>query len=252
MEQDRRIMRRKGSVILNTYRRPDALKLQYEAVTKQTVIPTEVLLWKNHPENETQFNFDGIDGVAIAQNNANYGVWARFAFALNTCSDYICVFDDDTIPGENWFRNCIDCIENEQNGLYLTNGITFNDLEYKSYDNDGWTNPNEKTKQVDIGGHAWFFHRDLLSAFWRETVPPISPICGEDMHFSYSIQKYMELNTYVPPHPEEDRSLWGSDPDLGRKFGVDENAISVNCHQGGLFGHVLRYYHHKGFKLLNI
>ena len=195
LEQDRKIMTRKVTIVLSTFRRPEALKLQYEAVTKQTVIPTEVLLWKNHPENETEFNFDGIDGVAIAQNNANYGVWARFAFALNTCSDYICVFDDDTIPGENWFRNCIDCIENEQNGLYLTNGITFNDLEYKSYDNDGWTNPNEKTKQVDIGGHAWFFHRDLLSAFWRETVPPISHLCGEDMHFSYSIQKYMELNT---------------------------------------------------------
>jgi len=87
---------RKVSVVLNTFRRPEALKLQYEAVTTQTVIPPEVLLWKNHPEDETEFDFKGIDGVAIAQNNANYGVWARFAFALNTCSDYICVLDDDT------------------------------------------------------------------------------------------------------------------------------------------------------------
>ena len=39
----------KVSVILNTYRRPHALKKQYEAVTTQSVIPTEVLLWKNHP-----------------------------------------------------------------------------------------------------------------------------------------------------------------------------------------------------------
>ena len=64
----------------------------------------------------------------------------------------------------------------------------------------------------------------------------------------------MNLNTYVPPHPEEDRSLWGSDPDLAYKLGVDKNAISVNCHghEGGTFGVVLRYYHHKGFKLLNI
>ena len=123
---------RKVSVVLNTFRRPEALKLQYEAVTTQSVSPPEVLLWKNHPEDETKFDFEGIDGVAIAQNNANYGVWARFAFALNTCSDYICVLDDDTIPGKNWFRNCIDCIENEQNGLYGTNGVSFNDLDYNS------------------------------------------------------------------------------------------------------------------------
>ena len=245
-------MSKKVSVVLNTYRRPQTLKKQYEAVTTQSVIPTEVLLWKNHPEDETEFNFEGIDGVAIAQNNANYGVWARFAFALTTCSAYICVFDDDTIPGKNWFKNCIDCIENENNGLYGTNGVSFNDLDYDSYEQHGWAKPNEKSERVDIVGHSWFFHRDLLSAFWRETIPPVSHLCGEDMHFSYSIQKYMGLNTYVPPHPQEDRSLWGSDPDLAYKFGVDKNAISVNCHQGGLFATVLRYYHHKGFKLKNI
>ena len=60
----------------------------------------------------------------------NYGVWARFAFALNSTSDYVCVFDDDTIPSEKWFENCINCIENENNGLYGTIGVTFNDLDY--------------------------------------------------------------------------------------------------------------------------
>jgi hypothetical protein len=71
------------------------------------------------------------------------------------------------------------------------------------------------------------------------------------MHFSYSIQKYLGLNTYVPPHPIEDTSLWGSNPKKAYEFGVDKNAISVNYHSE-IFGQSLKHYHSKGFKLMNL
>ena len=239
------------SVVLNGFRRPFTLEKQYESLKKQSVPAKEIFFWKNHPENNTEFDFSKYNDIAISANNANYGVWARFAFALNSTSDYVCVFDDDTIPSEKWFENCINCIENENNGLYGTIGVTFNDLDYQNYERHGWANPNEETKQVDIVGHSWFFHRDLLGAFWREAPVPVSHLCGEDMHFAYSIQKYLDLNTYVPPHPKDDKSLWGSDPELANKFGVDKDAISVN-HHSSIFGKSLKHYHSKGFKLLNV
>ena len=239
------------SVVLNGFRRPFTLEKQYESLKKQSVPAKEIFFWKNHPENNTEFDFSKYNDIAISANNANYGVWARFAFALNSTSDYVCVFDDDTIPSEKWFENCINCIENENNGLYGTIGVTFNDLDYQNYERHGWANPNEETKQVDIVGHSWFFHRDLLGAFWREAPVPVSHLCGEDMHFAYSIQKYLDLNTYVPPHPKDDKSLWGSDPELANKFGVDKDAISVN-HHSSIFGESLKHYHSKGFKLLNV
>ena len=241
---------KKITAILNCFRRPHTLKQQYDAIVNQTIKPNEILIWKNHPEDETQFDFSEIKQSAISVNNANYGVWARFAFALNSTSDYICVFDDDTIPSENWFKNCIDSIE-KQNGLYGTIGVIFDDLNYSSYKRHGWANPNSKIEKVDIVGHAWFFHRDLLAAFWREATVPVSHLCGEDMHFSYSIQKYLGLNTYVPPHPTEDTSLWGSNPKKAYEFGVDKNAISVNYHSE-IFGQSLKHYHSKGFKLINL
>lgn len=241
---------KKISVILNCFRRPHSLDAQYNALLSQSIKPYEILVWKNHPESDVSFDFSKINAV-ISQNNVNYGVWARFAFALNSTGDYICVLDDDTIPGPNWFKNCINCIENENNGLYGTIGVTFNDLNYQSYNRVGWANPNEETHKVDIVGHSWFFHRDLLSAFWRETSPPLSHLCGEDMHFSYSIQKYLGLSTYVPPHPTEDMSYWGSQPDSAYRLGVDEHAISVN-HHSEIFGESLRHYHKKGFSLQRI
>ena len=246
-------MKNKVTYILNTWQRPHTLNEQVNAVSNQTVKCNELMVWQNQPTKpEDSFLLkDDRNSIKISHNNFNYGVWARFAFALNAKSDYICLLDDDTIPGVKWTENCINCIENEQNGLYVTNGVTFNDLEYNSYTNDGLHNPNYKTKRVDIGGHAWFFHRDLLSAFWRETGPPINNICGEDVHFSYSIQKYLSLNTYVPPHPQDDLEMWGSKLDLAMRYGVDQNAISVNSHST-CFGESLRHYYNKGFKLLNI
>ena len=104
------------SVVLNGFRRPFTLEKQYEAIKKQSIPTKEIFFWKNHPEDNTQFDFSKYNDIAIAANNANYGVWARFAFALNATSEYVCVFDDDTIPSEKWFENCINCIENEQDG----------------------------------------------------------------------------------------------------------------------------------------
>lgn len=239
------------SAIINCFRRPHSLKLQYESIKNQTIEPSEILIWKNDPVDNIDFDFSYLKDASISYNNRNYGVWARFAFALNTKSDYICIFDDDTIPGKNWFSNCIDQIENYSNGLYGTIGVIFNDLNYSSYDRYGWSNPNNNTEKVDIVGHSWFFHRDLLSAFWREVEIPKSFLCGEDMHFAYSIQKYLNLNTYVPPHPKEDQSLWGSSLDLAYTLGVDSNAISVNYHSK-IFGDSLKHYYNKGWKLNKI
>ena len=113
------------SVILNGFRRPFSLEKQYQAVKAQSIPAKEIFFWKNHPENDTEFYLSQYKDIAIAANNANYGVWARFAFALNSTADYICVLDDDTIPSEKWFENCINCIENENNGLYGTIGVIF-------------------------------------------------------------------------------------------------------------------------------
>tara|TARA_R100001460_G_scaffold92085_3_gene133963 strand:+ start:99 stop:836 length:738 start_codon:yes stop_codon:yes gene_type:complete len=238
--------------ILNTWQRKHAIKNQIDAVANQTIKPNEIMIWQNKPDDikEAFYLQDPSASIKISHNNFNYGVWARFAFALNAKSEYICLLDDDTIPGSKWSENCIKSIEQE-NALYGTVGVVFNDLKYQSFERFGWPNPNEEKKRVDIVGHAWFFHRDLLGAFWKDNDRPLNMICGEDVHFSYSIQKHLGLNTYVPPHPSDDLDLWGSQPTEAMKYGVDNNAISVNS-DGIEFGLSLTHYYNKGFKLLNV
>lgn len=239
------------SVVLNCFKRPHTLEIQYDAIVKQTILPKNIFIWQNQgslPAFEP-LNKEVALNCATAISNANFGVWSRFAYALNCRTKYVCVFDDDTIPGPRYFENCLNSIK-QKRGLYGTIGVVFNDLNYSSYVRHGWDNPNEEIKQVDIVGHNWFFEREWLGAYWRENELPYHYLSGEDVHFSYAIQKYLGLNTYVPPHPKDNRSLWGSDPELAYKFGVDSVGISCSFH-GSHFGQNLKNYKAKGFKFIN-
>lgn len=236
------------TVILSAYKRIDNLSKQINAINYQTIKPKKILIWQN--EGGGQIPKELFSKAYISVNNFNYGVWARFAFALNATTEYICIFDDDTIPGKKWLENCIKTMSINE-GLLGTRGVKFKSKNRISpYSEYGWANPNISTKKVDIVGHSWFFKREWLSTFWRE-LPPLSSshIAGEDMHFSYTLQKYLNLNTFVPPHPPKDLELWGSQPQLALKLGNDNKGISTMDDSVLRFNKAIKYYTQNGFQL---
>ena len=236
------------TVILNTYKRLTNLPKQFEALNSQTVKPTAIFIW--HNQGDEEFPKEFLTKALVSQNNFNYGVWARFAFALNARTEYICIFDDDTIPGKKWLENCLSTMKKHE-GLLGTRGLKFRSKSRYTPNNDyGWNNPSHETEKVDIVGHSWFFKREWLETFWRELPPKdFSSIAGEDIHFSYTLQKYLGLNTYVPPHPPNDFDLWGSQPKLASALGNDIEAISMKDDSIIRFNKALKYYTKKGFKL---
>lgn len=216
------------TAVINTYRRPHRLEEQYNAIKNQTIKPAKIMIWSNSPDvGFTGLTKEHSESTSVL-NNRNHGVWARFAFALLAKTKYVCVFDDDTIPGTKWFENCLNTIRVSR-GLLGTIGIVFNTKE-KYIGNCvrvGWDRPNEVTKRVDFVGHCWFFERDWLNTFWG-TAPDVSlyPCCSEDVHFSYSLQKFLGIHTYVPPHPVNDTEMWGSK--RGMEYGSDSVSIWMN------------------------
>ena len=233
------------TVILNGYKRSKHFKYQLEAIKNQSIKPKEILLWQNYAES---FPSRLVKQTTHASCNKNLGVWARFAYALNATTEYICVFDDDTIPGNRWLENCLKTIKTH-NGLLGTIGVNFKTHSaYLPIERHGWANPNEETVQVDIVGHSWFFRREWLSSFWME-LPDLnqSKIVGEDIHFSYTLKKYLGLGTYVPPHPINDKSLWGSNPKSAWEIGQDKAAISMNFSNLEIMSSTFVDYIKKGF-----
>jgi hypothetical protein len=236
------------TVVLNGFKRPHNLKRQVEAVRNQTVKPVDIFYWQNSVPGVSYDN-ETANGCISAFSNTNFGVWSRFAYALNARTNWVCVFDDDTIPGTKWFENCLETFKNVPDaGLLGTIGVVFNHADYGTDHRVGWDNPNEKPELADIVGHAWMFHRDMLSVLWRE-LPPIDHkyIAGEDIHFSWMLQKYTDKKTYVPPHPVSDKEMWGSLD--GWRLGGDSVATAGN---GGIpyMAKYLRHAYDNGFKFL--
>lgn len=232
------------TVILNGYIRPQFLPSQIEAINNQTIQPTEIMLWQNTADN---FNQNNVNNITTAVCSKNLGVWARFAYALNAKTKYVCIFDDDTVPGKKWLENCLNTMSTHR-GLLGTIGLLFdNTYNYLPHRRYGWDFPIDEPMRVDIVGHSWFFEREWLSAFWRELPPPNICYVGEDMHFSYTIQKYLSLNTYVPPHPANDRDMWGSV--LGWQYGTVNPTSAIP----GRMAEMNYYYNHlinNGFKIV--
>lgn len=236
----------KVGVVLNAFKRTEFINIQLDALDNQSIKPSEVYVWQNDGDEIPSGNEHR---YILAKCSSNLGVWARFAFALNLDCDYICLLDDDTIPGERWFENCINTLE-IVDGLLGTRGLRFlSNRKYTPYEDVGWKSPNNEIEKVDIVGHSWFFKRELLGMFWSE-LPDLewNKRAGEDIHFSYMIQKF-GLHTYVPPHPKGDLTLWGSNPKYGKELGNNEVAISVSPGATQKFDIVFQKYIAKGFKL---
>lgn len=220
------------TVILNLYRRPSNLQLQINSIRAQTIKPKEIWIWKNYHEDNSQFNFESVSGVdKWFDSNHNWKFYGRFAAAQLAQTKYIAIFDDDTIPGPDWFLNCLETsVENR--GILGGIGIELNDqVSYANHQRYGWATQNENVKQVDLVGHAWFFEKQWLKHLWMEEPPTWDN--GEDIQFSYLAQKYGGISTFVPPHsakfPTKSSSL------LGYQLGVDSVATSTPANHGQFY-----------------
>lgn len=243
------------TVILTFYKRPYTLIEQLEAVQSQSIIPEKIIIWKNAAEGiELPVIPDNLmKNVTIINSSTNYGVWARFSVALLANTEFIAIFDDDTIPQYNWFKNCLDTMKIKE-GLLGTIGIRFNPGNNYAFNRRyGWDGPNNEIEEVDIVGHAWFFKRAWLSHLWN-FIPDynIHLKCGEDIAFSYMLQR-QGIKTYVPPHPTNDLTMYGSKRTTAILYGTDKNAaISEAPGMSEHFTYVLKHFIvDLGFKTLN-
>lgn len=249
------------TAILNGYKRAENLNEQLDALNNQSLRPDEILFWYNNPGDDSLINHNIKNRIAGVYCTHNFGVWARFAFAFMARNPYVCIFDDDTIPGRRWLENCMETMKTHE-GLLGTVGLRYSGPASSYYDHYvrfGWIengNNNDETVQVDFVGHSWFFKKEWLSHMWREVPDPKYNICGEDMHFSYMLQKYAGINTYVPPHPSSNIELWGSTN--GVAYGRDANSLwesnQVNT-EGVPFRQLMNEYfieqRQKGWRLVN-
>ena len=238
------------SVILTAWQRPQYLEEQVDAVLRNTVQPIEIVLWYNSPPKKlglfkikqlTKFKNSHVVRKIFCDHN--FGIIPRFTLASCLEGEYVCIFDDDTIPGIKWFENCLKYVDQEK-AILGTIG-----LKYKSWNKKvvieeprkGWDGCNENLEFVDLVGHSWFFRREWARYFW-EAEPP-SRSFGEDIHFCSMLQRH-GIRAACPPHPLANKQLWGS---IRPERGIDRVAISSQ-NKSEEFAKVVTEVVRRGFK----
>ncbi|MBR4904563.1 MAG: glycosyltransferase family 2 protein [Selenomonadaceae bacterium] len=241
-------------VVLTCYKRPQVLAQQLDAIKNQTLKPHRIFLYQDGIEGYYKVELNDkilseFDACKISAKNC--GVWKRFEFAKEIAkSPYVCVFDDDTIPGARWLENChINMMQNR--GVYGTNGVLVANPE--NYPREklsvGWHNPNLRTCAVDLVGHAWFLEREYLEWMLAKPYSKKHKLAGEDMALSFAALE-RGFGTYVPQHPKKILSLWGSLPEFGWKYGTDEAAISMSNNNLRIMRSTLKEMHSDGWRFL--
>jgi hypothetical protein len=242
------------TAVLNLYKRPHVLRQQIDSLRNQTVPPKEIIIWKNYAEGyNIPEDIKADKSLIIIDSSKNLGVWARFAISIMANTEFVCVFDDDTIPGNKWFENCLTTME-QVNGLLGTIGLIFKphpERYMNSYYRVGWSDPVDSITKVDLVGHSWFFRKRWLTELFK-ILPDYDRflVSGEDMGFSWALQK-IGISTYVPPHPSNDLEMFGSIPSFAYNYGTENVGISMSTNGIQKFEDMFQYYTNEGFKFLN-
>jgi glycosyltransferase involved in cell wall biosynthesis len=211
------------SVILTSYNRPYTLNEQIDGILNQSVDVKEIIVWHNKgkydaPKVDPKYS----SKVKTIVCDHNWKFHGRFAAAQMLSSEYIALFDDDVIPGKDWFKSCLQFMKTTP-GIMGTTGVILRGPTYTPNSKVGWNSKqNTIIEEVDLVGHAWFFKKEWAKYMWYEE--PVTWDNGEDIMFSYLCQKYGNIKTYVPPHPPNNLAIWGNKPETARKYGGDAEA----------------------------
>lgn len=136
------------SLIICTYKRPQALLNLLQSVKRQTLYPNEILIVDGSPDDFTKntlasnhflnlvyYKVDEIERGLTKQRN--YGI-AR----VNQSCEVVCFLDDDTILAPNYFNEIIKTYQNYPEALGVGGYIT-NEVSWQKVEDDYITKINE-------------------------------------------------------------------------------------------------------------
>ena len=181
----------------------------------------EVWVWANDPTPSMREALDGVLLDRVVTSSRNDYVHARFALALTATTEFVALFDDDTMPGPRWLENCLETFRRSP-GILGSAGVRLHGGDYQRRSVHGWHDPSAETIEVDLVGHAWFLKTEWVHYLF--TAPAVTGTNGEDIELSARAWRLGGIRTYCPPHPLTDRSRWGSLD--GARLGDDPVALS--------------------------
>lgn len=235
-------------VIMTIYKR-DHYNHQLMALLQQTHLPSVIYVYQNESHINFNLNPDVLEKAKllnikinhIHSKDKNFKFHGRFTVPLIMKTDYVAIFDDDTIPGQNWLKNCL-YTSTQLNCIVGANGRILPGEGYKEIGLDPNDKPNESPIEVDYVGHCWFFKRSWIHHMWRDE--PASLENGEDIHLAASLKVFGGIKCYWAHQPLGRKDMWG---DTQPTFGWDDHASYKKPAHGNQRSEIMSYWKEKGW-----
>eukprot|EP00923_Selenidium_pygospionis_P040573 GHVN01070046.1.p1 GENE.GHVN01070046.1~~GHVN01070046.1.p1 ORF type:complete len:739 (+),score=19.01 GHVN01070046.1:676-2892(+) len=219
-------------LVLTVYKRTPSLRIQLDAMSKQTLRPNRVWIFQN--ENhvdvpgivDTWRNEKGGDIAAIpidivtSSSNTRYHVRFHFAYAMSNAT-YISIWDDDILPGSDWLKYNIEFSKSHNDSLVGGNGRVFHRMYPERHCLDQKGQGRNGPGRVDFVGHSWTLRREFLRFYLG--APVLTYATGEDIQLSFALQRH-GIASYIFPQSGQRKVV-----DL--PAAVDENASFLTPQQ---------------------
>src|SRR5487761_789304 len=110
------------TAIITAYRRPGNILPLVHSLRAPTVRAAALWGWANEPNEKMKAVLAEVklDRIVTSSDNARFH--GRFALALLARTEYVAIFDDDSLPGPKWFENCLTTMSDTP-GILGTAGI---------------------------------------------------------------------------------------------------------------------------------
>jgi len=183
------------TAIIQSYRRQANIPIIINALRRQSVKPTRIIVWNDNDGSGKDLHNLGKDVEIINTNTNHNGNWGAFLFMFLADTKYIAIVDDDYPPAKDWFKFCVEQQEKHP-GVYARFGITLVQNNYKSR-RAIIAKVGRKVifNKVDMVGQSYFFPKEVILPMFLKRPP--SWLNNVDLHFSFMARK-KGWNLYVP------------------------------------------------------
>ena len=241
------------TVVLTIFDRLDYFEEQLAAIKAQSV-PVDI--WVDYtvlrPE-EMMSVLERFPDLKFSIHwNQNLKYHGRFNYALNADTPYVFICDDDIIPGQRYLEHCIETLRITGDALLTAYGVILDpdEMGYRPARKEGYKSMNPHPLKVDMAGQSMFFPTRLLKYLNQE--PPLSRENGEDLHFSYMLQKHAKIPVIVPAHLPHEPDKWGCDPVKGELYGEDDKATWKKSNHVPIRDFIVDTYRKDGWNLVGL
>jgi len=219
------------SAIITMWKRHDYLQEQLSAIRGQSISPEEIIIILNEDYiSESKVREIGGKDILIIRSDIN-SLYSRWAIAYIAKGEYVCVFDDDVIPGEYWIANAIRACS-DYNALVGPSGRIYNSKGKNGYfklvepvaapEDEDTLACAETDVYCDWVCNSYLFKREWVGHALGSIRHKDSFKTFDDIQLAASLFLGAGIRCVTPMQPLFDARLHGS---LKKEYGNDTHAI---------------------------